>query len=225
MIKVSNLVKSYGSHRVLNGLSARSEPGQLVSIIGPSGSGKSTLLKCISGLEIPDSGSIETPSNPGMVFQHFNLFPHLTVLENLTLAQTVVKHLPKDVARDKAISLLKKVDLFSKSEAYPESLSGGQSQRAAIARALCLDPQVILYDEPTSALDPDLTEEVFQVMKDLRSDGVTQWVVTHEMKFVRDVVDEILFLFEGKVAESGKREQVIRSPQDLRTKNYLGKFL
>lgn len=225
MIQVNDVFKAYGSLRVLNGLSAKIDSGKLVSLIGPSGSGKSTLLRCISGLEKPDTGTIHTPSQTGMVFQHFNLFSHLTVVENLMLAQTVVQKKSAEAAHEKAVSLLKKVELAAKADAYPESLSGGQSQRAAIARALCLDPKAVLYDEPTSALDPDLTEEIFTVMKMLRAEGVTQLVVTHEMKFVRDVVDEVFFLAEGKVVESGTREKIIRSPQDERTKNYLSKFL
>jgi len=244
MIAVENLVKSYNSNRVLHGIDHEQKPGEAVVLIGPSGCGKSTFLRCLNMLEIADSGritidgvTIEGGRQPltglereqqrqlrmraGMVFQSFNLFPHLTVLQNIIEAPTVVKGVPQEQAEALARQLLAKVGLENKAEAYPLQLSGGQQQRVAIARALAMEPRVMLFDEPTSALDPELRDEVLRVMRQLAEEGMTMIVVTHEMQFARDMADRILFFDGGLVAESGPPEQIFGNPQHERTKEFV----
>lgn len=246
MIVVENLVKSYGATRVLHGIDHRQARGETVVLIGPSGCGKSTFLRCLNQLEIADAGritigdlTIEGGRAPrtaeererqralrtraGMVFQSFNLFPHLTVLQNVTVAPTVVKRLPAVEAATQARRLLAKVGLAGKADAHPGQLSGGQQQRVAIARALAMEPQVMLFDEPTSALDPELRDEVLSVMRQLGEEGMTMIVVTHEMQFARDVADQVVFLDRGCVAESGPPEQIFGTPQHERTREFLRK--
>src|ERR1043166_9340849 len=244
MIIVENLVKSYQSNRVLNGIDHAQAPGEAVVLIGPSGCGKSSFLRCLNQLEIPDAGrisidgvSVEGGNPPctreerdqqrqlrlrtGMVFQFFNLFPHLTVLENLTTGPRVVKNVSKEKAETLAHKVLVQVGLDNRTEAYPCQLSGGEQQRVAIARALAMEPQVMLFDEPTSALDPELRDEVLGVMRQLADDGLTMIVVTHEMQFARDIANRVLFFDEGRVAESGPPEQVFSAPQHERTREFL----
>ncbi len=240
MIKVHNLHKSFGSNHVLDGIDEHIEKGEVVVIIGPSGSGKSTFLRCLNMLEEPTDGEIylddvqiNTPkadinkirAKMGMVFQHFNLFPHLTVLENITLAPVKLKKMTKEQAKEKATELLKVVGLEDKSDSYPAKLSGGQKQRIAIVRALAMDPEVILFDEPTSALDPEMVGEVLDVMKDLAKAGMTMVVVTHEMGFAREVGTRLLFIDGGKVIESGNPREVLENPQNERTQLFLSKVL
>jgi len=246
MIIVENLVKSYNSFRVLQGVDHRQERGQAVVIIGPSGCGKSTFLRCLNQLETPDAGRItiagqsmtggKSPQTraereqqrqlrlcTGMVFQSFNLFPHLTVLQNVTKAPAVVKHIPEKQAEETARRLLEKVGLADKTNAYPGQLSGGQQQRVAIARALAMEPKVMLFDEPTSALDPELRHEVLRVMRELVEEGMTMIVVTHEMQFARDMADYVLFFDGGRVAESGPPDRLFSNPQNERTRGFLRK--
>ena len=223
MIHVSNLHKSFGKNDVLKGIDEHIEKGEVVVVIGPSGSGKSTFLRCLNLLEEPTSGKIIFEGNDitdkkvdinkirekmGMVFQQFNLFPHKTVLENLTIAPIKVKGLSKSEAEKKAMELLDRVGLSNKATAYPSSLSGGQKQRIAIARALAMEPDVMLFDEPTSALDPEMVGEVLSVMKDLAKEGMTMVVVTHEMGFAREVGDRILFMDNGNIVEQGTPEEI-----------------
>ena len=225
MIHVKNLKKSYGKNNVLNGIDQHIKKGEVVVIIGPSGSGKSTFLRCLNLLEEPTSGEIifegknitdknnninKTREKMGMVFQHFNLFPHKTVLENITLAPIKVKGLSVEEANKKALELLKLIGLSDKKDAYPASLSGGQKQRIAIARSLAMEPDVLLFDEPTSALDPEMVGEVLNVMKDLAKKGMTMVVVTHEIGFAREVGDRILFIDGGKILEEGQRISYLR---------------
>jgi cystine transport system ATP-binding protein len=244
MIAVESLVKSYNSNRVLHGIDHEQKPGEAVVLIGPSGCGKSTFLRCLNMLEIADSGRItidgvtieggrlpatslereqqrQLRMRAGMVFQSFNLFPHLTVLQNIIEAPTVVKGVPQEQAEALARQLLAKVGLENKAEAYPLQLSGGQQQRVAIARALAMEPRVMLFDEPTSALDPELRDEVLRVMRQLAEEGMTMIVVTHEMQFARDMADRILFFDNGVVAESGPPEQIFGNPQHERTKEFV----
>jgi len=244
VIIVEELVKSYNSTPVLQGISHSQQRGEAVVLIGPSGCGKSTFLRCLNRLEIPDSGRISIdgvtleggrpPSTSaereqqrqlrlraGMVFQSFNLFPHLTALENVSLAPTLVKGEPVAAAEARARELLAKVGLETKAGAYPSQLSGGQQQRVAIARALAMEPKVMLFDEPTSALDPELREEVLRVMRQLAEEGMTMIVVTHEMQFARDMADRVLFFADGRVAESGPPEQIFQNPQQERTREFL----
>ncbi len=244
MIIVEDLVKSFGTTLVLRGISHRQARGEAVVLIGPSGCGKSTFLRCLNQLELPDSGRItidgvtveggRLPRNgedreqqrqlrlrAGMVFQSFNLFPHLTVLENVTVGPRVVKAVPEAEAEARARELLAKVGLEQKTDAYPSQLSGGQQQRAAIARALAMQPLVMLFDEPTSALDPELRDEVLRVMRQLVEEGMTMIVVTHEMQFAREMADRILFFDGGQVAESGPPEQIFTHPQLERTRDFL----
>lgn len=240
VIKVENLSKKFGDNEVLKDISAEVKKGEVVSIIGPSGSGKSTFLRCINLLEKPTAGKIfvagQELTDPkinvtkarekiGMVFQHFHLFPHLTVLENLTYAPMKVKKETKTVAQEKARELLLKVGLAEKADAYPNSLSGGQKQRVAIARALSMEPDLMLFDEPTSALDPEMVKEVLDVMKDLAHSGMTMAVVTHEMGFAREVADRVLFLDEGRLVESGEPIPFFENPQTERAKSFLDKIL
>ncbi len=240
MIKVRNLHKSFGSLQVLKGVDAEIKKGECVCVIGPSGSGKSTFLRCLNLLEQPDSGEINIDGvdvmdakcdvdklrlNVGMVFQHFNLFPHLTIMENLTLAPLKLKLMTEEEANAKAKTLLERVGVGDKADSYPNKLSGGQKQRVAIARALTLSPKVILFDEPTSALDPEMVGEVLEVMKQLASEGMTMIVVTHEMGFAREVGDWVYFMDEGVVLESGTPKDIFENPQNERTRSFLSKVL
>jgi len=240
VIKVDNLTKKFGNNEVLRNISTSIAKGEVVSIIGPSGSGKSTFLRCMNMLETPTSGKIvfdqqdltdsKTPVNKirqriGMVFQHFHLFPHLTVLENLTYAPLKAKGVNKQLAQEKARELLKRVGLSEKETAYPNSLSGGQKQRVAIARALAMEPELMLFDEPTSALDPEMVKEVLDVMKDLAKSGMTMVVVTHEMGFAREVADRILFLDHGVLLEEGIPSEFFSQPKTDRAKDFLDKIL
>ena len=248
LISVENLHKSYGAHAALKGVSFAVQHSQLTALIGPSGCGKSTLLRCLNGLEQFDEGRIcigaitlemhagKLPSDhgarlrnlreqAGMVFQSFNLFPHLTVLENATLAPVVVKKQSKQAAEKTARELLKKVGLGDRMDYYPSQLSGGQQQRAAIARALAMEPQVMLYDEPTSALDPTLVGEVLGIMRQLDDEGMTQVVVTHEMRFAREVADQVIVLSAGEIVEAGDPEVIFTAPSDERTREFLKGFL
>ena len=240
MIRVSNLHKSFGKNDVLKGIDEHIEKGEVVVVIGPSGSGKSTFLRCLNLLEEPTSGEIIFEGNSlmekgvdinkirekmGMVFQQFNLFPHKTVIQNLTIAPMKVKKLSAEDAKKKAMSLLDRVGLANKATAYPSSLSGGQKQRIAIARALAMEPDVMLFDEPTSALDPEMVGEVLSVMKDLAKEGMTMVVVTHEMGFAREVGDRILFMDNGNIVEQGTPEEIFNNPKNPRTIDFLSKVL
>ena len=240
MIEVNDLKISFGKMNVLKGLSTRIEKGDKVVVIGPSGSGKSTFLRCLNRLETPDSGSIifegqnitdkncdinKIRRKMNMVFQHFNLFPHLTVLQNITLAPLTLKLQDKATAEEYAMYLLKRIGLEDKANAYPNSLSGGQKQRIAIVRSLAMKPDVILFDEPTSALDPEMVGEVLQLMKDLADEGMTMVVVTHEMGFAREVADTVIFMDGGKVAAKGTPQEIFDNPQNARLKEFLGKVL
>lgn len=240
MIKVENLEKSFGDLKVLKGINEEIKDGEVVVIIGPSGSGKSTFLRCLNLLEIPTKGSIffegkditkkdvdinEIRRDMGMVFQSFNLFPNLSILENITLAPMLVKKESREVAEKRAIELLNRVGLPDKKDVSPKSLSGGQKQRIAIARALAMNPRVMLFDEPTSALDPEMVGEVLDIMKSLAKEGMTMAVVTHEMGFAREVGDRILFMDQGYIIEEGTPEEVFENPQNERTKEFLAKVL
>jgi len=240
VINVQNLYKKFGTNEVLSDISTTISKGEVVSIIGPSGSGKSTFLRCLNLLEVPTSGSIDingknlTSSKKnihkirqqiGMVFQHFHLFPHLTVLENLTYAPMKAKGIKKAEAEMKARLLLERVGLSEKETAYPNSLSGGQKQRVAIARALAMEPELMLFDEPTSALDPEMVKEVLDVMKDLAKSGMTMVVVTHEMGFAREVADRVLFLDHGVLVEEGQPNEFFSHPKTERAKDFLDKVL
>ena len=240
MIQVSNLVKSFGSNIVLNGINLSVEEKEVVVIIGASGSGKSTLLRCLNFLEMFDHGEIflkgekiipnttdlnKVREEVGMVFQQFNLFPHMSVLENVMEAPVHVKKLDKLQANQKAMSLLEKVGLTDKATAYPRNLSGGQKQRVAIARALAMEPRIMLFDEPTSALDPELVGEVLQVMKRLAQEGMTMVVVTHEMGFAREVADRVVFMGDGKILEEGSPKEFFVNPQNDKAKQFLNSIL
>ncbi|MDK7355238.1 MAG: amino acid ABC transporter ATP-binding protein [Peptoniphilus harei] len=240
MIKVENLTKSFGELEVLKGINQEIKDGEVVVVIGPSGSGKSTFLRCLNLLESPTSGKIfvdneeitskkvdinKVREDMGMVFQSFNLFNNLNILDNITLAPTLVKKMEKTKAEEKARELLARVGLPDKAEAFPKSLSGGQKQRIAIARALAMNPKVMLFDEPTSALDPEMVGEVLDIMKDLAREGMTMVVVTHEMGFAREVGDRIIFMDGGYVVEEGSPEEIFGNPQNDRTKDFLGKVL
>ncbi|ANU19925.1 peptide ABC transporter ATP-binding protein [Planococcus plakortidis] len=240
MIDVQNLSKKFGDNLVLNDITTTIQKGEVVAIIGPSGSGKSTFLRCLNLLETPSSGSIEingknlTASKKdihkirqqiGMVFQHFHLFPHMTVKENLMYAPMKAKGVKKYDAEEKARQLLDRVGLAQKAAAYPNSLSGGQKQRVAIARALAMEPELMLFDEPTSALDPEMVKEVLEVMKDLAKSGMTMVVVTHEMGFAREVADRVLFLDHGILVEEGEPESFFKNPASARARDFLDKVL
>ncbi|WP_345808348.1 amino acid ABC transporter ATP-binding protein [Bacillus pumilus] len=240
MITVKNLKKSFGDHEVLKDINAVIEEKEVVCVIGPSGSGKSTFLRCLNKLEDITAGEVvvhgHTITDPkvninkvrqevGMVFQHFNLFPHKTVLENITIAPMKVKGTDKKAAVDKAMDLLEKVGLKDKAKSYPNQLSGGQKQRVAIARALAMDPKVLLFDEPTSALDPEVVGDVLAVMKQLALEGMTMIVVTHEMGFAREVGDRVIFMDGGYIVEEDKPEALFGNPQHERTKSFLSKVL
>ena len=240
MLKVSNLKKSFDSLEVLKGINCEINKGDVISIIGPSGSGKSTFLRCLNLLEKPTSGSINFEGDEltdrktdlnrhrqkmGMVFQQFNLFPHMTVLDNLTVAPVMLKKMTKEEAEKKGMTLLKRVGLLEKADAWPDELSGGQKQRVAIVRALCMEPDVMLFDEPTSALDPEMVGEVLDVMKELAESGMTMVVVTHEMGFAREVSSRVLFLDEGVIAEEGTPDEIFSHPKCGRLKTFLSKVL
>jgi len=249
IVRVQNLHKYFGSLHVLRGVDLDVSQGEAVMIVGRSGSGKTTLLRCINFLEEPTAGSVvvdglEVDADPlhsrssehreqirqirlraGMLFQEFNLFPHMTVLQNLIVAPMRVRNLPRDEAVELAERYLVKVGLLDKRDEHPARLSGGQKQRAAIARALCMEPKVLMFDEPTSALDPELIGEVLKVMEDLAHEGTTMIVVTHEMHFAREAADRVVFMDVGQIVEQGPPEQILNAPQDERTKQFLRRFL
>ncbi len=239
MIQIKDLHKSFGDLQVLKGIDLTIAEKEVVVIIGPSGSGKSTLLRCINYLEEPTSGTIvfdgiplsgeaninEIRKEVGMVFQRFNLFPHMTVLQNLMLAPMKVRKISKTEAEETAHKYLKKVGMEEKANSYPDQLSGGQQQRVAIARALCMKPKALLFDEPTSALDPEMVNEVLDVMKELANEGMTMAVVTHEMGFAREVGDRVIFVDGGKIQEEGTPEEVFHHPKNERTQAFLSKIL
>lgn len=240
MIKVNNLHMSFGDLHVLNGINEHISQGEVVVIIGPSGSGKSTFLRCLNLLETPTEGEIyiddeliNTPKadvnrmrqKMGMVFQQFNLFPHLKIMDNITLAPVLLKKMTKEQAENKGRELLARVGLSEKADAYPNQLSGGQKQRVAIARALAMEPEIMLFDEPTSALDPEMVGEVLDVMKDLANSGMTMVVVTHEMGFAREVGTRLLFMDQGNILEQGAPEEVFSNPKNERTIRFLSKVL
>ena len=240
MISVRDVAKSYGAHRVLDGVSLEVAKGEVVCVIGPSGSGKSTLLRCINGLEHYDEGEVAIDGVPvhrehasihalrsevGMVFQRFNLFPHRTAIENVMEGPVYVKGVPRDDAKGRASALLAKVGLAQKLEAFPAQLSGGQQQRVAIARALAMQPKAILFDEPTSALDPELVGEVLKVMLTLAREGMTMLVVTHEMGFAAEVAHRVLFLDHGRIVEEGVPQQMLSAPKHERTRDFLQRVL
>ncbi len=239
-IAVTNLKKNFGSLEVLKRISLEVDEGEVVCLIGPSGSGKSTFLRCLNRLESITAGEVIVDGHPisdpnvninrvreniGMVFQHFNLFPHLTVQENITLAPVELKKMDKESAAQKAIELLERVGLADKAKVYPGQLSGGQQQRVAIARALAMNPDIMLFDEPTSALDPEMVGEVLEVMKQLAADGMTMVVVTHEMGFAREVADRVIFMDEGVIVEEGTPEEIFGNPKEERTISFLNKVL
>ena len=240
MITVSNLCKSFGGLEVLKGVSVEIDKGDVICVIGPSGSGKSTFLRCLNLLETPTSGSILFEGDEltdkkidlnrhrqkmGMVFQQFNLFPHMTVLDNLTCAPIMLKKTPKAEAEKKAMELLARVGLADRADAWPNQLSGGQKQRVASVRALCMEPDVRLFDEPTSALDPEMVGEVLDVMKELAKSGMTMVVVTHEMGFAREVASRVLFLDDGVIAEEGTPDEIFGAPKGERLQSFLAKVL
>lgn len=240
MIKVENLCKNFGKLKVLKGINEHIDKGEVVVVIGPSGSGKSTFLRCLNLIERPTDGHIwierDEITNPnvdvnkirqkvGMVFQSFNLFPHMTVMQNITLAPMQLKSMPKQEAETLALNLLDKVGLKEKASEYPNKLSGGQKQRIAIARALAMNPDIMLFDEPTSALDPEMVKEVLDVMKELADAGMTMVVVTHEMRFAKEVGTRLLFIDEGQILEQGKPKDVFGNPTNDRTKLFLSKIL
>ena len=239
MIEIKGLRKAFGTDEVLKGIDLSIAEKEVVVIIGPSGSGKSTLLRCMNHLEEPSAGEVivdgitlsseaninKVREEVGMVFQRFNLFPHMTVLENIMLAPTKVKHIARDEAEKTARELLARVGLAEKADAYPDNLSGGQQQRVAIARALAMHPKVMLFDEPTSALDPEMVGEVLDVMRSLAEEGMTMVIVTHEMGFAREVGDRLLFVDDGRIIESGVPREVFEHPQEERTRSFLSKVL
>ena len=241
MIDLIGVSKSFGEVRAVRGVSLHVDQGEILCLIGPSGSGKSTLLRCINGLEVPEEGEVLVDGEPlafgdpkrlqaqrtkmGFVFQHFHLFPHMTVLDNLTLAPVQVLGKPAAEAGETALALLDRVGLFDKKDVYPAQLSGGQKQRVAIARSLCMHPEVMLFDEPTSALDPEMVGEVLDVMKELAMEGMTMLVVTHEMGFAREVASRVLFLDEGQIVEENTPELLFSHPQSPRLQDFLSKVL
>lgn len=240
MIKFEHISKKFGSLEVLKDVTQQVSQNEIVSLIGPSGSGKSTLLRCMNLLEIPSSGRILFKGEDitakgvninihrqkmGMVFQHFNLFPHMTILKNMTLAPMKLQGKSKEQAEKEAMALLERVGLADRAEAYPSQLSGGQKQRIAIVRALCMKPEVMLFDEPTSALDPEMVGEVLNVMKDLAREHMTMVVVTHEMGFAREVADRVIFMAEGKIVEENAPEELFTNPQTERLQNFLSKVI
>ena len=240
MISVKNLCKSFGDHQVLKDINEHIAPGEKIVIIGPSGSGKSTFLRCMNLLERPTSGQIifdgiditdpktdinKVRQHMGMVFQHFNLFPHKTIMENITLAPVRLKLMKSEEAKEEALRLLKLVNLEEKADAYPGQLSGGQKQRIAIVRSLAMKPKMMLFDEPTSALDPEMVGEVLEVMKNLADQGMTMAVVTHEMGFAKEVGTRVMFMDEGRILEQGTPEDILDHPKEARTQEFLSKEL
>lgn len=240
MIKIKSIKKKFGKNEVLKCIDLDIKKGEIVVILGPSGSGKSTLLRCINSLENPNTGEIifnnenildkksdinKVRENIGMVFQNFNLFPNMTVLENITLAPIKVKNIKKEDAIEDALYLLDRVGLIDKQNEYPQNLSGGQKQRIAIARALAMKPEVMLFDEPTSALDPEMVKEVLDVMTELAKEGMTMVVVTHEIGFAKEIATKVVFMDEGNILESGCPNEIFNSPKNLRTKQFLDKVL
>lgn len=240
MISVKNLCKSFGDHQVLKDINEHIAPGEKIVIIGPSGSGKSTFLRCMNLLERPTSGQIifdgiditdpktdinKVRQHMGMVFQHFNLFPHKTIMENITLAPVRMKLMKSEEAKEEALRLLKLVNLEEKADAYPGQLSGGQKQRIAIVRSLAMKPKMMLFDEPTSALDPEMVGEVLEVMKNLADQGMTMAVVTHEMGFAKEVGTRVMFMDEGRILEQGTPEDIFDHPKEARTQEFLSKVL
>ncbi len=238
MIEIKDLRKSFGKNEVLKGIDQTVDSSEVLCIVGPSGSGKSTMLRCINRLEEPTSGEIyidgelvtdeninSIRTKMGMVFQNFNLFPHLSVLDNITCAPINIKGVSKEDAEKKAIELLERVGLAEKANAFPNALSGGQRQRVAIARALAMEPEIMLFDEPTSALDPEMVGEVLAVMKDLAGSGLAMVVVTHEMGFAKEVADKVIFMDEGYIVEQGTPKEVLENPKEERTKEFLSKVL
>ena len=240
MIEIRNLHKSFGDLEVLKGIDLEIKKGEIVTIVGPSGSGKSTVLRCMNLLEVPTTGQIifegtditdkkvnidEVRQRIGMVFQNFNLFPNMTVLDNITLAPMRLKKLSKEEANKKAEGLLDRVGLLDKKDSYPSQLSGGQKQRIAIARALAMEPDMMLFDEPTSALDPEMVKEVLDVIKELANEGMTMAIVTHEMAFAKEVADRVIFVDGGKILENDTPENVFNNPTNERTKEFLAKVL
>lgn len=240
MISVKNLCKSFGDHQVLKDINEHIAPGEKIVIIGPSGSGKSTFLRCMNLLERPTSGQIifdgiditdpktdinKVRQHMGMVFQHFNLFPHKTIMENITLAPVRLKLMKSEEAKEEALRLLKLVNLEEKADAYPGQLSGGQKQRIAIVRSLAMKPKMMLFDEPTSALDPEMIGEVLEVMKNLADQGMTMAVVTHEMGFAKEVGTRVMFMDEGRILEQGTPEDIFDHPKEARTQEFLSKVL
>ncbi len=238
MLEVKNIYKSFDDLHVLNGISFKAKPGDVISIIGPSGSGKSTLLRCINMLEVPSKGNIifdgeditdkkanlsKIRQKMGMVFQQFNLFPHLTVLENITLAPVKLKIMSKEVAEKKAETLLKDIGLIDKKDNYPEELSGGQKQRVAIIRTLIMDPEVILFDEPTSALDPEMVKEVQDLIRSLTNKNIIMIIVSHEMNFINTIANRVLFLEKGKLKFEGTPKEIFENTKDERLKEFLNK--
>lgn len=240
LIQVKDLCKDFGDLQVLKGINEEIHKGEVVSIIGPSGSGKSTFLRCLNLLEVPTSGQVifegvdisqkklsidKHRQKIGMVFQHFNVFPHLTVLENITITPTLEKGVSKADAKEMGMKLLKKVGLESKADEYPRKLSGGQKQRLAIVRAMAMEPDVMLFDEPTSALDPEMVKDVLEVIKDLADNGMTIVIVTHEMGFAREISDRVLFMDDGIIAEQGTPEDIFKNAKNPRTIEFLSKVL
>lgn len=240
MIYVKNLCKSFGDHQVLKDINEHIAPGEKIVIIGPSGSGKSTFLRCMNLLERPTSGQVifdgiditdpktdinKVRQHMGMVFQHFNLFPHKTIMENITLAPVRLKLMKPEEAKEEALRLLKLVNLEEKADAYPGQLSGGQKQRIAIVRSLAMKPKMMLFDEPTSALDPEMVGEVLEVMKNLADQGMTMAVVTHEMGFAKEVGTRVMFMDEGRILEQGTPEDIFNHPKEARTQEFLSKVL
>jgi len=240
VISVKNLVKNFEGNEVLKGINVEIRKGDVMCLIGASGSGKSTFLRCLNLLEKPTSGKIYLDGEDltdkkvninlhrqkmGMVFQQFNLFPHMTILENMTCAPVMLKKMTQDQAKKKAMELLNRVGLADRADSYPNQLSGGQKQRVAIVRALCMEPEIMLFDEPTSALDPEMVGEVLDVMKELARDGMTMVVVTHEMGFAREVSNRVLFLDDGNIAEEGTPEEIFGNPQCERLRSFLAKVL
>ncbi|MEB7825462.1 amino acid ABC transporter ATP-binding protein [Staphylococcus chromogenes] len=240
MIKINKLYKSFGEQDVLKGIDLNIQQGEVVAIIGPSGSGKSTLLRCMNLLEQPTKGQVifegkdltekstkvdQLRQDMGMVFQNFNLFPHKKVIDNIILAPSLLKKGHKQALNDQALTLLDRVGLKDRADAYPNQLSGGQKQRVAIARALAMNPKVMLFDEPTSALDPEVVGEVLTVMKDLAKEGMTMVVVTHEMEFAKNVSDRVIFMADGSVVEEGKPEAIFEHPQHQRTQSFLKRVM
>ena len=225
ILEMKDIVKDYSGFKAVDHVDFSLHKGEIVAIIGPSGSGKSTLLRCINGLNTITSGEIDLEGETGMVFQHFNLFPHMTCLENITYAPIKVKKIPKEQAVARAKELLKMVGLESKADVYPAHISGGQKQRVAIARALAMDPDVMLFDEPTSALDPEMVGEVLELMRELARDGMTMVVVTHEMGFAREVANRVMFFNDGIITEENEPNELFGNPQNARLKEFLSKVL